>query len=55
MAARNRQLLEAAEIELVERGGRTFTLRRLPATAVPLDPHQPGPVLPRHRSMRRLA
>jgi hypothetical protein len=50
-----RQLIEAAEVELVERDGRTFTLRRLPATAAPPDPRQPGPVLLRQGSMRRLA
>jgi hypothetical protein len=48
-------MIAAAEVELVERDGRTFTLRRLPATAVPPDPHQPAPVLLRQSSMRRLA
>jgi hypothetical protein len=50
-----RAVIEAAEVELVERDGRTLTLRRLPATVVPPDPRQAGPVLPRHGTMRRLA
>jgi hypothetical protein len=34
----NRELIEAAEVELVERDGRVFTLRRLPVSTPPVLP-----------------
>jgi len=38
VALSNRELIEAAEIEFVERDGRVFTLRRLPASIPPALP-----------------
>jgi hypothetical protein len=55
MAARNRQLLEAADVELVERDSRIFILRRLP-DAKPPDPRlEPRPIFARVDSFRPIA
>jgi hypothetical protein len=53
MATRNRQLLEA--VELVERAGQVFTLRRLPDVRPPDPRLEPRPILPRVDSFRLLA
>jgi hypothetical protein len=55
MAARNRRLVEAAAVELVERGGRTFTLRRLPAMPPPDPRLEPRPIALRVDSFPSLA
>jgi hypothetical protein len=55
MAARNRQLLQAAEVELVERAGRVFTLRRLPDVPAPDPRLEPRQILPRGDSFRPIA
>jgi hypothetical protein len=55
MAARNRQLLEAVQVELVEHDGRTFTLRRLQDMPPPDPRLEPRQILPRGDSFRPIA
>jgi hypothetical protein len=55
LALRNRALLEAAEIELLERDGRIWTVRKLPPVPPPSRLVQPRPAADRHQYLKRLS
>jgi hypothetical protein len=55
MAARNAELIERAHVELVERDGKTYVLRRLPDMPPPAPVMQPRPAADRHEYLPRLS